>query len=168
MPYRNAIFDPDWLEKEDPRCRAIAKDYWWNYHQLVITDNPNKYDIDTLVSRLYCAPRSALELEYTANPRRFSNGLYRSKYNGVSIPTRKEKWFRWYKNTYWMGFSYDFNHYILIPGQVILYYDIRKEYSVYNNSEKKETFFMVPQSDPHTTPQPIPHDVLVRHGIPIV
>ena len=167
MLYKNAVFNPDWLDKEDPRCRDLAKDHWWNHSQLVITDNPNKFDIDTFVSRLYCAPHAALELEYTADKWRFSNGVYRSRYHEVSVPMRKEKWFEWYKNTYWMGFSYDFNHYILIPGKVILHYDIRRKYHVYNNTEK-ETFLMVPQYDPHTNPQPILHGVLKKHNIPIV
>jgi len=168
MPYRDAIFKPDWLKTKDPRCRVIATDYWWDYSRMVLTDNPNERDIDMLISFQDCPYHAVLELEWTAERNRFSKGRYRSKWNEVSVPIRKEKWFRSHKRTYWMGFSYDFNHYILMPGHIILGYNKRRKYSVYNNPTEEEEFFMIPQTDPHTEPKPVPHYILKKHNIHIV
>lgn len=151
-------FDPVWLEKYDPICREIARLIFAQVGLRVV--DGVKYKVDQLIYHDVDFV-GVLELEYVSRKSgRFDHKHYHSPVEkGVSIPGRKAKFF-WGTNGWWMNFSADLTHYIILPSEIVLANEPRS-YKPYNNSID-ESFYIVSENHPNTRPWTIPPDISNR------
>jgi len=154
-------FDPKYLDKYDPICRELARRIFAPRH-LILVDS-DLYDVDQELYD-YKGFYGYMELEY-ADSARFLSDIYVSLpergINGVSIPGRKAKWFG-NGITWWMNFSSDLSHYIILHDLTILRDGVWKYYKTYNNPTTDEGFFVVPLDHPQAQPHKIPTNLLVN------
>lgn len=131
------VYDSYWLNVAEPVARKIAMDHYGLYGW-VVKNNPNIYKVDQLLHNMTDnTPDVHLELESFKN---FRDGIYHSpKHHAVTIPIRKHKLFIEGVDCYWMCFSIDFTHYIVLPGDEILNSKVI-EYKVYNNIFKEKFY----------------------------
>jgi hypothetical protein len=132
-------FDDKYLDVYDPICRKLAR-FIFAENGFEVKDGA-KFQVDQIVYKdgaLY----GFLEVEYTDSDR-FVNGKYISEiWNGVSIPNRKQKFFKLHRPCWWMGFSQDLDNYIILRDQLILK-KARVEFYKPNNNTKGEYFYVV-------------------------
>ncbi len=140
-------FDPIWLDIIDPMCREIARLIFAQVG-FYLKDHHNELDVD-LVMYHDTMERGVIEVEYVSPVTdRFLHDKYKShKHKGISIPGRKAKWFR-KELGWWMNFSSDLTHYIILPGSVVIA-GLRKPYPVWNNNVP-EHFYLVDLYHPHS------------------
>lgn len=136
MAYKTS-FESYWLAHGELVAREISRTH---FSQLgwTIEDNPNKLGVDQHMYRVGEKKMSGhLELEFFT---RFWNGIYESfKFKAVTIPLRKYRLFRRDIECFWMCFSVDFTHYILLRGDLIRQCELVSN-SVRNN-EEEELFY---------------------------
>jgi len=149
-----ANFDPKYLAEIEPICRRIAKAIFAK--EGIVVKDGTKYGVDQLLYRddeLY----AFLELEYAED--RFVNGEYTSfVWHGISIPQRKEKFFKMERPCWWMNFSQNLNHYVILRGDFILKYGKLQFYKPSNNT-KGEWFYIIPMVIKGVNINKIPKDL---------
>lgn len=148
-------FNPLWLKKYDPICREIARLIFAQSGLRAVDGAMCKVDQLVYHDNAFVG---VLELEYvSAESGRFDHDEYNSPvWKGVSMPERKAKFFMETKG-WWMNFSADLSHYIIIPGELFLSYK-PIPYKPYNNSVE-EFFYVVPEGHPSTKAWTIPPDI---------
>lgn len=145
---RKPNFDKRWLTVLDPLCRKLASAIFAMYALKVV--DGTKYGIDQVICHDDLV-FGYLEVEYV-DPKsgRFTHNCYHSPVEkGISIPIRKDKFFLRYTPSWWMNFSSDLSHCIILPGDVVMSGRISK-YKPHNN-EVAEEYRIVELDHPSAT-----------------
>jgi hypothetical protein len=143
VTFHNVKTTPDMRGDVDHLTWSAAINLFRHYG-LSLTRNASGHnnDVDFMVLDQNNSVCGFLEVEKAMS---FYNGEYHSpRYDAISIPARKIPVLQ-LPNTYWLCFSKELTHFIMLQGSYILTNSHLSSYYTRKQSLVKETFLMVPK-----------------------